>query len=144
MDKRLKYGLIIATLAAAAILAAFWALAFRQQFPAFQQRRAPPPGFVPGDFQYFYVVNTIISTINIAFLAILIVIYVNIYLRTHSPFTVGLIIFALVFLVQNLTANPLVAAMSGFRPYGLGPFEFLPGLFEFIALSILLYLSIRY
>jgi hypothetical protein len=32
----------------------------------------------------------------------------------------------------------------GFSPFGLGPFAFLPDLFTFGALVILLYLSIRY
>jgi uncharacterized membrane protein len=147
MNNRLKFGLIVALiLVAVAILTAFWALVLRQhQIPAFEQRRAPPPGgYIPGDFQYFYIANTILSTINIALLAILVIIYVNIYVKTRSPFTVGLIIFALVFLVQNVTSSPFITSPFGFRAYGLGPFAFLPGLFEFFALTILLYLSIRY
>ncbi len=145
MNKWLKFGLLIVILAAAAILAAFWALVLRQhRIPAFQQLQGPPPRAIPGDFEYFYVANTIISTINIALLVILALIYVNIYVKTRSPFTIGLIIFALVFLVQNVTSSPFIAAPFGFRAYGLGPFEFLPGLFEFVALTILLYLSIKY
>ncbi|MGA3289604.1 MAG: hypothetical protein ABSD42_05140 [Candidatus Bathyarchaeia archaeon] len=146
MNKRLKFGLIIGILVAVAIIAAFWALVLRQQhIPGFQQRQVPPPGgFVPGDFEYFYVANTIISTINIALLAILTLIYFSIYIKTRSPFTIGLIIFALVFLVQNMTSSPFITAPFGFRAYGLGPFAFLPGMFEFVALTILLYLSIKY
>lgn len=145
MNKRLKFGLIIVILLAVAIFAAFWALVLRQQqIPAFEQRRLPPPSFIPGDFQYFYVANTIISTINIALLVILALIYFNIYIKTRSPFTIGLVIFALVFLVQNVTSSPFITSPFGFRAYGLGPFAFLPGLFEFFALTILLYLSIKY
>ena len=145
MDKRLKYGLIVVILVAVAIFAAFWALVLRQhQIPAFGQIRGPPPRAIPGDFEYFYVANTIISTINIALLIILAIIYLNIYVKTHSPFTIGLVIFALVFLVQNVTSSPFIAAPFGFRAYGLGPFEFLPGMFEFVALTILLYLSVKY
>jgi len=145
MNKRLKYGLIIGILAAVAIFAAFWAIVLRQhQISGFQQIRAPPPRFIPGDFEYFYVANTIISTINIALLAILALIYFNIYIKTRSQFTIGLIIFALVFLVQNVTSSPFITSPFGFRAYGLGPFEFLPGMFEFVALTILLYLSIKY
>ena len=145
MDKRLKFGLIFVVLAAVAIFAAFWALYLRQQhIPSFAQSRIPPPHAIPGDFEYFYVVSTIISTINIALLVILAIIYYSIYIKTRSQFTIGLIIFALVFLVQNVTSSPFIAAPFGFRAYGLGPFEFLPGLFEFVALTILLYLSIKY
>ncbi len=92
MNKRLKFGLIIVILVAVAVFAAFWALVLRQQqIPAFEQIRGPPPRSIPGDFQYFYVANTIISTINIALLAILALIYFNIYQnafpihnRTHN------------------------------------------------------------
>jgi len=145
MNKRLKFGLIIVILVAVAIFAAFWAVVLRQQhIPGFQQRRVPPLGFIPGDFEYFYVANTIISTVNIALLAILALIYFNIYIKTRSQFTIGLIIFALVFLVQNVTSSPFITSPFGFRAYGLGPFAFLPGLFEFFALTVLLYLSIKY
>jgi hypothetical protein len=145
MNKRLKFGLIIVILVAVAIFAAFWAVVLRQQhIPGFQQSRLPPSRVIPGDFEYFYVAFTIISTINIALLVILTLIYVNIYIKTKSNFTIGLIIFALAFLVENLTSSPLVTSLYGFRAYGLGPFEFLPGLFEFFALTILLYLSIKY
>jgi len=145
MNNQLKYGLIIVILIAVAIFAAFWTLYLRQQhLPSFQQTRVPPHGVVPGDFEYFYVANTIISTINIALLAILSLIYVNIYIKTRSQFTIGLIIFALVFLVQNVASSPFIATAFGFRAYGLGPFVFLPGMFEFVALSVLLYLSVKY
>jgi len=143
MNKRLKLGLIIAILLLVALFATFWVLLNRQQFPGFLERREPP-GFIPGDLEFFYAASTIISTVNIALLAILIVLYFDIYLKTRSQFTIGLIIFALVFLVKDLTSSPLLTSSLGFRAYGLGPFELLPGLFECFALSILLYLSIRY
>jgi uncharacterized membrane protein len=145
MNNRTKLGLIIVTLVAVAVVAAFWALVLRQQhFSGFGQSRIPPARPISGDFEFFYLANTIVSTVNIALLAILTVIYISIYLKTKSSFTLGLIIFALVFLVENLTSSPFIASIYGFRAYGLGPFEFLPGLFEFIALSVLLYLSIKY
>ena len=136
--------LLVAMLVLIAVLAAFWVILRQQQIPEFQQGRVPPPGFIPGDLEYYYAAYTIISTINIALLVILTLIYFNIYVKTRSQFTIGLIIFALVFLVKDLTSSPLITSLLGFRAYGLGPFEFLPGLFEFFALSILLYLSIKY
>ena len=84
------------------------------------------------------------SSINIALLIVLTLIYIDVYRKTHSHFTIGLVIFALAFLMKDLTSNPFVISFFRFRAYGLGPFEFLPGLFEFFALSILLYLSVRY
>jgi hypothetical protein len=145
MNRRLRLGLIVAVLAVVAVLATIGSLILIQQHYAFLERRVPPPArALPGDVELFYVANTIISTINIALLVILIVIYVNIYVKTRSPFTIGLVIFALVFLVRDLTSSPFVTAIYGFRVYGLGPFAFLPSLFELVALSILLYLSAKY
>ena len=146
MNKRLKVGLIFAILVLVAIFAAFWVvIESRPQFPGLQQRRAPPSFIpIPGDLEFFYAAFTIISTINIALLVILALIYFNIYIKTRSPFTIGLVIFALVFLVKDFTSSHLITSLLGFRAYGLGPFELLPGLFECFALSILLYLSIKY
>jgi hypothetical protein len=144
MSKRSKLGLIAAILAIVAILATIWALILIHQHYALLGRHVTPPGFVPGDFELFYVANTIISTVNIALLVILIFIYVNIYVKTRSAFTIGLVIFAVVFLVRDLTSSPFITSMYGFRAYGLGPFAFLPSLFELVALSVLLYLSVKY
>ena len=135
--------LLVAMLALVAVLAAFWFINMNRQFPSFQERRAPS-GVVPGDFEYFYAAFTIISTLNIALLVLLITVYFDIYRKTKSPFTVGLIIFAGVFLIKDLTSSPLIISLLGYRAAGLGPFEFLPGLFEFVALTVLLYLSIKY
>jgi hypothetical protein len=144
MSSRLKIGVILTILAIVAVVTALWALVFLHE-PTFQLRRAPPPsGFVPGDFEYFYVAFTIISTVNIALLVMVLLTYINIYNKTRSPFTIGLIIFALAFLLTDIASHPFVTGLFSFRAYGLGPFAFLPGLFECAALSVLLYLSIKY
>jgi hypothetical protein len=144
MSNKLKLWLIIAILLVVAVLTAFWAITVINQ-PPFEIRRAPPPaGFVPGDFEYFYLAVTIISTINVALLVIVLFSYINVYAKTRSPFTVGLIVFAFAFLLKDIAAHPFVAGLFSFRAYGLGPFAFLPGLFELAALSVLLYLSVRY
>ena len=70
--------------------------------------------------------------------------YVDIYRKTKSQFTLGLILFSLVFLLRTLTANPLFMSIFGFMAFGLGPFALLPDLFEFLALTVLLYLSVKY
>ena len=142
MSSRLKIGLIFAILIAVAIFAVFWVTISIPQ-PRLQIRTGPPGG-IPGDFEYFYFAFTVISTINIALLVILLLTYVNIYTKTHSTFTIGLIIFAAVFLMKDLSSSPFVAGLFSFRAFGLGPFIFLPGIFECAALIVLLYLSIRY
>ena len=144
MSHKARFGLIVAILVAVAILATFWTIVITQPSIQVERRLPPPGGFIAGDLEYFYIVFTVLSTINIALLVILLLTYVNIYAKTRSPFTIGLIIFALAFLMKDLTSSPFVAGLFSFRAYGLGPFVFLPGIFEFAALSVLLYLSIKY
>ena len=74
MSKRLKLGLIVAILAIVAVIATFSAMVLIQHYTF--ERRAPATSFVRGDFELFYVANTIISTCNIALLG-----YLDIYLR---------------------------------------------------------------
>lgn len=144
MNHKVRFGLVIAIVVAVAVLVTLLPIIIDQSSFQFQRRIPPPGNFVAGDLEYFYVVFTVISTINIGLLVSLLVIYVNIYAKTRSPFTIGLIIFALAFLMKDLTSSPFVVGLFSFRAYGLGPFIFLPGVFEFAALSVLLYLSIKY
>ena len=105
MDRKIKIGILFALLIALAVLAAFWVvLESRSQFPGFQQPREVPPGnFVAGDLEFFYAAYTILSTINIALLVAVTLIYIDVYIKTRSQFTIGLVIFALVFLVKDVT-----------------------------------------
>ena len=143
-NNALKFGLVVAFLIAVALLAAVWAtIALR--VPPFQVRTGPAGGFVPGDFGNSSTrPTTILSTINIALLVVLLVTYISIYSKTRASFSLGLVIFAAAFLTKDLAASPLVAGLFSFRASGSGPFELLPGVFEFTALLVLLYLSIRY
>ncbi|MEM4700690.1 MAG: hypothetical protein QXZ51_00925, partial [Candidatus Bathyarchaeia archaeon] len=103
-----------------------------------------PPYEIPWDIEFFYIAKTVISTINAIILTFLILVYVDMYRKTHSEFTIGLIIFSAILLLYALTSNPIVIRAFGFRLFGLGPFALLPDLFTFISLIILLYLSIKY
>ena len=102
---------------------------------------SPPP---QGDIELFYTGKTVVSTVNVALVIILLLTYVEIYWKTRSEFTVGLIIFSIILLFYTVTSNPIMQWVFGFRAFGLGPFAMLPDLFACIALSILLYLSTRY
>jgi hypothetical protein len=145
MNTNVKIWLvIIVTLVAIALIAAFWATATFPFSPEFPERRFPPSGQIFGDFEFFYVAQTVISTVNVALLIFLLTMYIDIYRKTRSQFTIGLIIFSIVFLLNALTANPLFIWIFGFRAFGLGPFALLPDIFELIALTILLYLSAKY
>lgn len=102
------------------------------------------PYIIPGDIEFFYVAKAVVSTVNIALLIFLLLAYVDIYRKTRSEFTIGLIIFSVILFLYALTSNPIVVWAFGFRPFGLGPFALLPDLFTFAALVVLLYLSIKY
>lgn len=146
MNKNRKILLvIIVALIAVALVAALWA-SYSFQFPVseFPERSIPQSDHIFGDFEFFYVAQTVLSTVNIALLVFLLTTYVDIYRKTRSQFTLGLIIFSLAFLFRTLTANPLFMWIFGFRAFGLGPFALLPDLFELLALSVLLYLSAKY
>jgi hypothetical protein len=150
MNRNLKTWLILVILAviAVAILAAVWAATaiYESQVyqPGFPFRPLQPPGEIPGDIELFYIVRTVISAVNITLLVALIITYASIYIKTRSEFTIGLLIFAIIFLMKDLTSNPFVTGAFGFRLYGLGPFALLPDLFELVALTVLLYLSVKY
>ena len=147
MNRSLKIWLVLvlAAVLVVAVLAAFWA-AYTLDQPAqdFPFRPRPVPFTNPADIELFYIARTVVSIINVALLVVLVVTYASIYLKTRSGFTVGLLIFALVFLMKDLTSNPFVTGAFGFQLSGLGPFALLPDLFELGALSVLLYLSIKY
>lgn len=146
MNNSTKIWLVtIITLIAVALIAALWAShTFPFSSSEFPERRPPPPENIFGDFEFYYVAQTAVSTVNVALLIFLLTTYIDIYRKTRSQFTFGLIIFSLVFLLRTLTANPLFMSIFGFRGYGLGPFALLPDLFELAALSVLLYLSAKY
>ena len=140
MNRKTKIIIIVVAMLALSLLSAFWATVNLSK---------PPPGvsrfpIFPGDIEAFYVAGTAISTINVTLLISLLVMYVQIYRKTHSEFTVGLIIFSAVLLLYALAADPIVRWMFGFRAVGLGPFAMLPDLFTCVALVTLLYLTVKY
>ena len=117
----------------------------------YQASRGPGSPFTPhiyrasaGDFELYYTARTIFSTINIVLTVILIFNYASIYLKTKSEFTVGLVLFATFFLIKDVAWSPFIIGLAGFGTFGLGPFAFLPDLFEMSALLVLFYLSVKY
>jgi hypothetical protein len=145
MNGNLRTLLLLAVLlvvASAAVLAAAYVAdkSSQQRFPFGRGSYLPNPA----DLDFYYVARTIFSTLNIVLLVVLIINYVSIYLKTHSEFTIGLTLFAVFFLIKDIAWSPFVVHLAGFDVFGLGPFAFLPDLFELIGLSMLLYLTVRY
>jgi len=143
MSSSMKNWLFFVILIVVALLVSLWEV---YVFTPFHFSFGPRPPFQvnPADLQFYYAAQTVVSTINIALLVFLLVTYVNIYRKTRSEFTIGLLIFSAALLFKDVAANPAVIGQFGFRAYGLGPFALLPDVFEFVALSVLLYLSVKY
>ena len=146
MNRKQKISILLIALLALTALAAVLLAEYQTN-----QRRGSNFPFVarqympnPADIELYYLARTVFSTINIVLTVILIVNYVSIYLKTKSEFTVGLSLFALFFLIKDITWSPFVIGFAGFGIFGLGPFAFLPDLFEMAALLVLFYLSVKY
>lgn len=140
---KFKIGLLLPILILVGFFAAFWAASIL--YTPVEQRQ-PPRGqnLIFYDYEFFYFAHAIFSTLNIALLIILLITFVSVYKKTKSEFSFGLIIFGFAFLLKDLFSSPFTASIFHFYPMGLGPFIVLPDLFEFAALTVLLYLSIKY
>jgi hypothetical protein len=144
MDKALRSWLLLATLIVVAIFAILWATSTRWvPVRPFDPRPRPPPDIL-GDIELFYTVETVVSTINATLSVFLIAIYIDLYRKTRSEFTLGLMIFSVILLMHALVSIPPLLHAFGFYEFGLGPFAMLPDLFTFAALITLLYLSLKY
>jgi len=110
--------------------------------------QSQPPDIEPDRFDWesfkiFQTAKTAITTINLTISIVLMAIYVRIYRKTQSEFTLGLLVAMLALLMYAVTSNPLTQWIFGFRGFGLGPFSLIPDLFATIALAVLLYLSLK-
>ena len=145
MNQNTRIWLFLAILTVVAILAALWATS-GIWFPRFLFERHGPFPEIPEDIEFFYSADTVVSSVNVTLSVFLLITYIGIYRKTRSEFTIGLIIFSLVFFLNALASNPFVIWAFGFQPpwLGLGPFVLLPDLFTFVALVVLLYLSLKY
>ena len=143
MNKDEKYWLRVGTLIVVAVLATLWATS-TSWFPRHPWEPPRRPENILGDVEFFYTVGTVVSTVNLTLSIFLLFIYIGIYQKTRSEFTIGLVIFSAVFLLNALASNPLVIRAFGFWPVGLGPFAMLSNLFTLAALAVLLYLSVKY
>lgn len=100
-----------------------------------------PPEDIRNVLETYILIKTIITTINLILLMFLFIIYIGIYNKTGSKFSLGLILFIFALILYAVTSNPLLHIFTGFRPLSIGLFTILPDLFTLIASAILLYLS---
>jgi hypothetical protein len=105
----------------------------------------PPPNntFDPDDRDSFIHIKSALTMINMVLSAALIGLYATIYRQTKAQFTLGLITVTVALFMYALVSNPMIPALFGYRVFGLGPFSMLPDLFTTVALSILIYLTVK-
>ena len=149
MKRNLKMVIILSLLVVVTLLSYFWAIT-NTPTPIFEPRKLPfdridldRDWFYRGDIELFYIVKTVLSSINATLLVFLLVTYLDIYKKLKSEFTIGLIIFCMILLLYALVSNPIMQNIFGFRGIGLGPFAMLPDLFTCLALAVLLYLTMK-
>jgi magnesium-transporting ATPase (P-type) len=89
-------------------------------------------------------IKALITLGNLILLLCLLFIYAKNYGQIKSQFAMGLIAFIVLLIMQALTSNPFVPGMWGFRHMPImGFFAIVPDVFEFVALSVLLYISLK-
>ena len=102
------------------------------------------PGQHMTGFNWFnFSLRIFFVTFNIVFLVALLLVYLDIYLRIKARFTLGLMIFIAVLLMQSVMSYPLLHFAFGYSAHTLGPFMFIPELLESIALMIFFHLSVE-
>jgi hypothetical protein len=136
---KFKIGLLLPVFILVGLFAAFLAASI-----LYSPIQKPPQYFTPYDFEFFYYAHAIISTVNIALLIVLSIIFISVYRKTRSEFAFGLIVFGFAFLLKDIVSNPFIAGIFSFFASGLGPFIVLPDMFELVALSVLLYMHLKY
>jgi hypothetical protein len=94
-------------------------------------------------FRDSLVLHMILSTVSIALLVALIVIYLNVYAQTGARFALGILVVMFALLMQSLFQYPLLLGLFGVYPNPFGPFLSSADLFTIAAYTIFLYLSLE-
>ena len=145
MNRKLGIWFILMGLVAVGSLSGVWAWLTFNSFGIHVFPTDPlHPDFDLVRLEFLYIARTVFTTVNIAILSLLTASYAVIYSKTRSMFTIGLLIFSAVFLMKDILASPFVVGFFDFTFSGLGPFALIEPFLEFMALSVLLYLSIEY
>lgn len=84
----------------------------------------------------------IMGIINIFLLISLLYIYGGSYRKLKSPFILGIILFILLLLIQNILFTGFIFIIGGFKGPGMGLPLFITNIIQFIGLSIFLKISL--
>jgi len=102
-----------------------------------------------GDFRYIYYFNPdplyqahiVLSTISVALLVSLVVVYVKMYIETKANFALGLVLVLL--LLQTLLSYPVLIGLAGPPPVGPGYWGPSADVLTIGAYAVFLYLSLE-
>ncbi len=86
--------------------------------------------------------DVVLSTVGIALLVALLVVYTRVYSETKAHFSLGLVIVLFALFLESVLTSPLVYGAFGQTTDGLGTFLALADLFKVIAFVVFLYLSL--
>ncbi len=102
----------------------------------------PPPGFIAGILT-FLAEHIILSTVSVALLISLVLVYGRIYRQTRANFSLGIFIVLLALLFQAILNYPILEL---YLVNNLGPTAFsspLADVFTIVAYAVFLYLSLE-
>lgn len=84
-----------------------------------------------------------VAVVNVLLTAALVILYARVYSRTRAPFTIGLILFALAFLGQNVLVAYSYGTMMPLFGAILVPYLLLIGILEAAGLAAVLWTATR-
>src|SRR2546425_945678 len=106
--------------------------------PGLHDGASPPP-----EFETFEDFGLILSTLNVALLVALLVIYARMYSQTGANFALGLVLVLGALLAETIVGSPLLFRLFDVPPGGQTPFLLIAETFKAAALTIFLYLSLQ-
>jgi len=102
-----------------------------------------PFGRPPPEFETFENFGLILSTLNVALLVALLVIYARMYSDTGASFALGFVLVLGALLAETIVGSPVLFRLFAIPPGGQTPFLLLAETFKAAALAIFLYLSLQ-
>jgi hypothetical protein len=88
-------------------------------------------------------VDVILSTVGLALLVALLVVYAKTYSQTGARFALGLTVVLFALLLESLLTSPILYTAFGTSAASLGPFLLFADVFKVAAFSVFLYLSLQ-
>jgi hypothetical protein len=102
-----------------------------------------PFGRPPPEFETFENFGLLLSTLNLALLVALVVIYSRMYSHTEASFALGLVLVLGALFAETFAGSPLLFRLFSIPPSGQTPFLLIAETFKAVALTVFLYLTLQ-